>query len=166
MGQPDGWKYRQRTSPAIVREEDRTAPDHLGVQQPAVRLQRLPDRGRRRGLQLQAGRVRHSFMQRIRRFRVLGSETASCVSSRGEYFFPVSDNKADGRADFQVSSYDLYAPRWALPPDVEFKGLDEAPFAAGEFVWTGFDYLGEPTPLFDPVVHLDACPDCSVCCVR
>jgi beta-galactosidase len=77
---------------------------------------------------------------------VLGSETSSCVSSRGEYFFPVSSNKADGRADFQVSSYDLYAPRWAWPPDVEFKGLDEFPAAAGEFVWTGFDYLGEPTP--------------------
>jgi beta-galactosidase len=77
---------------------------------------------------------------------VLGSETASCVSSRGEYFFPVSENKADGRADFQMSSYDLYAPRWALKPDVEFKGLDEFPFTAGEFVWTGFDYLGEPTP--------------------
>ena len=77
---------------------------------------------------------------------VLGSETASCVGSRGEYFFPVSNDKADGRADFQVSSYDLYAPRWALPPDVEFKGLDEFPPAAGEFVWTGFDYLGEPTP--------------------
>ena len=77
---------------------------------------------------------------------VLGSETSSCVSSRGEYFFPVSDDKAEGRADFQVSSYDLCAPPWALPPDVEFKGLDDAPFAAGEFVWTGFDYLGEPTP--------------------
>ena len=77
---------------------------------------------------------------------VLGSETASCVSSRGEYFFPVGDDKAGGRANFQVSSYDLYAPRWAWPPDVEFRGLDEAPFAAGEFVWTGFDYLGEPTP--------------------
>jgi beta-galactosidase len=77
---------------------------------------------------------------------VFGSETASCVSSRGEYFFPVSDDKAEGRANFQVSSYDLYAPPWAWPPDVEFRGLDEAPFAAGEFVWTGFDYLGEPTP--------------------
>src|SRR5208283_2618901 len=77
---------------------------------------------------------------------VLGSETASCISSRGEYFFPVSDDKAGGRANFQVSSHDLYAPPWAWPPDVEFRGLDEAPFAAGEFVWTGFDYLGEPTP--------------------
>jgi len=58
----------------------------------------------------------------------------------------VSDDKSQGRADFQVSSYDLYAPRWAWPPDVEFRGLDEFPFTAGEFVWTGFDYLGEPTP--------------------
>ncbi|HET7626271.1 MAG TPA: beta-galactosidase GalB [Verrucomicrobiae bacterium] len=77
---------------------------------------------------------------------LFASETASCVSSRGEYFFPVSTNKADGQADFQMSSYDLYAPRWAMPPDQEFKGQDEFPFVAGEFVWTGFDYLGEPTP--------------------
>jgi beta-galactosidase len=77
---------------------------------------------------------------------VFGSETASCISSRGEYFFPLGGDKAGGAANFQMSSYDLYAPPWAWPPDVEFKGLDEAPFAAGEFVWTGFDYLGEPTP--------------------
>jgi beta-galactosidase len=77
---------------------------------------------------------------------LFGSETASCVSSRGEYFFPVTDNKAGGQADFQVSSYDLYAPPWATTPDAEFKGQDEFPFVAGEFVWTGFDYLGEPTP--------------------
>ena len=77
---------------------------------------------------------------------LFGSETASCVSSRGEYFFPVSTNKSKGRADFQLSSYDLYAPPWATPPDVEFLGQDQNPFVAGEFVWTGFDYLGEPTP--------------------
>jgi beta-galactosidase len=77
---------------------------------------------------------------------IFASETASTVSSRGEYFFPVVTDKAQGRADFQVSSYDLYAPSWAFPPDTEFRGLDEFPFAAGEFVWTGFDYLGEPTP--------------------
>jgi beta-galactosidase len=77
---------------------------------------------------------------------LFGSETASCVSSRGEYFFPVSTNKAKGKADFQVSSYDLYAPPWAMPPDTEFRGQDQCPFVGGEFVWTGFDYLGEPTP--------------------
>lgn len=74
------------------------------------------------------------------------SESSSCISSRGEYFFPVSNDKSKGMADFQVSSYDLYAPPWAMPPDTEFKGQDENPFVAGEFVWTGFDYLGEPTP--------------------
>ena len=77
---------------------------------------------------------------------IFGSETASCISSRGEYFFPVSTNKSQGRANFQVSSYDLYAPGWATPPDAEFRGQDQFPFVAGEFVWTGFDYLGEPTP--------------------
>lgn len=77
---------------------------------------------------------------------LFGSETASCVSSRGEYFFPVSDNKSQGKADFQVSSYDLYAPPWATTPDAEFRGQDQYPYTAGEFVWTGFDYLGEPTP--------------------
>lgn len=77
---------------------------------------------------------------------VWSTESASTVSSRGEYYFPVSDDKAKGFFDFQVSSYDLYAPRWATPPDTEFAGQDKTPAVAGEFVWTGFDYLGEPTP--------------------
>ena len=77
---------------------------------------------------------------------VFGSETASCVSSRGEYFFPVSDDQNRGQADFQVSSYDRYAPPWATVPDTEFTALDQNPFVFGEFVWTGIDYLGEPTP--------------------
>jgi beta-galactosidase len=77
---------------------------------------------------------------------LFGSETASCISSRGEYFFPVGTNKNGGKADFQMSSYDLYAPPWATPPDWEFHGQDEFSYVAGEFVWTGFDYLGEPTP--------------------
>ncbi|MGD0744882.1 MAG: beta-galactosidase GalB [Verrucomicrobiota bacterium] len=81
---------------------------------------------------------------------LFASETASCISSRGEYFFPVSTNKAGGRADFQVSSYDLYAPPWATPPDWEFRGQDQYPYVAGEFVWTGFDYLGEPYPYGRP----------------
>lgn len=85
---------------------------------------------------------------------LFGSETASCVSSRGEYFFPVSDDKSKGLADFQVSSYDLYAPRWAWPPDKEFAAEDEHEYVAGEFVWTGFDYLGEPTPYGGDVDHM------------
>ncbi|HQU85285.1 MAG TPA: beta-galactosidase GalB [Pyrinomonadaceae bacterium] len=77
---------------------------------------------------------------------LFSSESASTISSRGEYFFPVSDDKSKGLQDFQMSSYDLSAPPWATPPDWEFEGQDKNKFTAGEFVWTGFDYLGEPTP--------------------
>lgn len=79
----------------------------------------------------------------------MGSETASCISTRGFYVFPLIDDKSEGRSDFQVSSYDRYAPGWSTPPDDEFEGIDRNPSAAGEFVWTGFDYLGEPTPYND-----------------
>ncbi len=75
-----------------------------------------------------------------------GSETSSCISSRGEYAFPVSNDKKEGKIGFQMSSYDLYAPSWATTPDTEFAGQEKNPASAGEFVWTGFDYLGEPTP--------------------
>lgn len=85
-----------------------------------------------------------------------GSETASCISSRGYYMFPVSDEKGKGwpeGAPYQVSSYDLYAPYWASCPDHEWEFEDDNPSCAGEFVWTGFDYIGEPTPYnFDPTV--------------
>ena len=81
---------------------------------------------------------------------IFGSETASCISSRGEYFYPVHTNKDDGESDYQMSSYDLSAPHWATIPDTEFTGQDNNPFVAGEFVWTGFDYLGEPTPYDQP----------------
>jgi len=85
---------------------------------------------------------------------IVGSETASTISTRSEYFFPVSDDKHHGKVNFQVSSYDLSTASWALTPDQEFRGLDECPFVAGEFVWTGFDYLGEPTPYNSDVTNL------------
>jgi beta-galactosidase len=77
---------------------------------------------------------------------MFGSETGSTVSSRGEYFFPATQRAEDSLFNFQVSSYDRYATPWARLPDQEWEGLDRNPSAAGEFVWTGFDYLGEPTP--------------------
>ncbi len=80
---------------------------------------------------------------------IYGSETASCVSTISEYFFPVSGDRSNSVHNNQVSSYDLYTPWWANIPDVEFEGQDKNPFVAGEFVWTGFDYLGEPAPFFD-----------------
>ena len=64
------------------------------------------------------------------------SESSSTMSSRGEYF----------PRKFHVSSYDLTQPGWGGLPDEEFAALDRYPAIGGEFVWTGFDYLGEPTP--------------------
>jgi beta-galactosidase len=75
------------------------------------------------------------------------SETASSFASRGEYVFPaVAGKKAGLSKDFHVSSFGLYSAPWGSIPDEVFQALDENPFMAGEFVWTGFDYIGEPTP--------------------
>jgi beta-galactosidase len=77
---------------------------------------------------------------------ILGSETASTVSSRGIYKFPVVQDKMKQYDDFQSSSYDLEACSWSNIPDEDFVLQDDKPWVIGEFVWTGFDYLGEPTP--------------------
>lgn len=79
-------------------------------------------------------------------WKMYGSETASTLSSRGEYFFPVEPRVHYTRDPQHCSSYDIEYPRWATTPDKEFAAQDSFPFIAGEFVWTGFDYLGEPTP--------------------
>lgn len=77
---------------------------------------------------------------------ILGSETASTVSSRGIYKFPVVQEKMKQYSDFQSSSYDLEACSWSNVPDDDFVLQDDKSWVIGEFVWTGFDYLGEPTP--------------------
>ena len=87
-----------------------------------------------------------AFLKNHPTIPLFGSETASTLSSRGEYFFPVSTDAKDNEADFQISSYDLFQPGWGSLPDKEFEAQDRNPAVAGEFVWTGFDYLGEPTP--------------------
>lgn len=82
------------------------------------------------------------------------SESSAAVSTRGTYIFPVVANKSqivsDGQggnsSSLQVSAYELYAPFWATGPDKVFTQQDTYPYVAGEFVWSGWDYLGEPTP--------------------
>lgn len=75
---------------------------------------------------------------------VYGAETSSCVSSRGVYHLPVENY--DRHESLQVSSYDIISPPWAYPPDFETYAQQTMARSLGEFVWTGFDYLGEPTP--------------------
>ena len=77
---------------------------------------------------------------------LLGSETASTVSSRGVYKFPVVSEAGKTYPDLQCSSYDLEYCNWSNIPEVDFAMQDDHPWVIGEFVWTGFDYLGEPTP--------------------
>jgi len=75
-----------------------------------------------------------------------GSESASTLSTRGFYEFPLPTDKTKTTKSLQVSSYDLHAPSWAEIADDDFMWQQDEPYVAGEFVWTGFDYLGEPTP--------------------
>ncbi|MFC4267411.1 DUF4982 domain-containing protein [Polaribacter marinivivus] len=77
---------------------------------------------------------------------ILGSETASTVSSRGIYKFPVAQGIMKKYDDFQSSSYDLEFCSWSNLPEDDFILQDDKSWVLGEFVWTGFDYLGEPTP--------------------
>ena len=79
---------------------------------------------------------------------LLGSETASTVSSRGVYKFPVQVRASNNNpyADGQCSSYDTEYCSWSNLPDDDWKMQDDHSWVIGEFVWTGYDYLGEPTP--------------------
>ncbi len=105
----------------------------------------------------------HKYPQNIKQLPqgfLLGSETASTVSSRGIYKFPVtvSDNSqfasyspnydptALQKADGQCSGYDVEYCVWSNLPDDDWRWQDDEPWVIGEFVWTGYDYLGEPTP--------------------
>ena len=77
---------------------------------------------------------------------LLGSETASTVSSRGVYKFPVEYSDKKRYDDGQCSSYDTEWCSWSNLPEDDFIAMDDLDYTIGQFVWTGFDYLGEPTP--------------------
>lgn len=75
-----------------------------------------------------------------------GAETESCVSSRGEYYLPVRDLRDQQWPNLHCSAYDVEAPPWGCPPEYELEMQERYPQLLGQFIWTGFDYLGEPTP--------------------
>ena len=77
---------------------------------------------------------------------ILGSETSSTVSSRGVYKFPAVRKAGALYEDHQSSSYDLEYCTWSNIPDIDFARADDHEWTIGQFVWTGFDYLGEPSP--------------------
>ncbi|MFT4094909.1 MAG: beta-galactosidase GalB [Niabella sp.] len=87
---------------------------------------------------------------------IFSSETASALSTRGTYIFPVtdaisapvSDSTGGDPANKFVSAYELYTAQFGASPDKVFAAQDRNPYVAGEFVWSGFDYIGEPTPYY------------------
>jgi beta-galactosidase len=97
-----------------------------------------------------------AFHQALPGKLIVSSETASTLSSRGEYLFPVADgygaavgpNSGEDRANHHVSAYELYYAPFGASPDKVFASQERHPYVAGEFVWTGWDYLGEPTPFY------------------
>jgi beta-galactosidase len=97
-----------------------------------------------------------AFRARFPDKMIQSSETASALSSRGTYLFPVtsdlsapvSDSAGGDPVHQYVSAYDLYTAAFGASPDKVFRAQDQNPFVGGEFVWSGWDYLGEPTPYY------------------
>ncbi len=80
---------------------------------------------------------------------LIGTETASCVSTRGVYDLPAEVNVPPRLLkNLTVSAYEMAAPGWAYYAEREWAAQDDCPYVAGEFIWTGMDYLGEPTPYY------------------
>jgi beta-galactosidase len=143
----------------IVREEDGTRPTTtaMNVAQPTNPLPACVDII---GLNYQGAGIRGApgkypaFHEKFPDKVIVGSETASALSSRGEYIFPVTNgfgaavglNSGEGRSKHQVSAYELYYAAFGASADKVFASQEQHPYVAGEFVWTGWDYLGEPTP--------------------
>ncbi|TGV01867.1 beta-galactosidase GalB [Flavivirga rizhaonensis] len=131
----------------IIKSEDSTRPTTFGNSRPEAQTNGFQKTTDVHGINYKP-HLYEEFHKANPNMPLYGSETASTISSRGEYFFPVNyDNKKQGSGGyFQVSSYDYSAPNWAYPADKEFEAQDKYSYVIGEFVWTGFDYIGEPTP--------------------
>jgi beta-galactosidase len=143
----------------IVREEDSTRPITTAMNwaQPTNPLPATVDVI---GLNYQGAGIRGvpgkypAFHEKFPDKLIFGSETASALSSRGEYIFPVTTsnsaavgpNTGEDRTRRQVSAYELHAAAFGSSADKVFASQEKHPYVGGEFVWTGWDYLGEPTP--------------------
>ncbi len=143
---PDGWKEAKRLTD-FFHEEDPTRPTTSAMNDwDAAIRNHFADNVDIKGFNYQPmhyEQIMHDHPDWV----IYGSETESCVSSRGVYNLPIVAYEKP--PSHQISSYDTVAPFWAYCPDVEFTYQDKLPNVLGEFVWTGFDYIGEPTPYWD-----------------
>lgn len=132
----------------IVKQYDSTRPVTCGMDQ----IGSVIDNGFAAALEIPGFNYKPQYYDKIYstlpQKLIIGSETASTVSSRGVYYFPVSfDNEHNMviHPENQSSGYDNETCYWSNTPDIDFY-MDERPWMLGQFVWTGFDYLGEPSP--------------------
>ena len=142
---PDGWRVAAFLQD-ICHREDPTRPVTCGMDQVSCILENgfgavidIP------GLNYRTFRYLEAY-ERLPQGFILGSETGSTVSSRGVYKRPAEKRFSARDADHQCSAYDLDACAWSNVPDIDFALADDYPWTLGQFVWTGFDYLGEPSP--------------------
>ena len=131
---------------AALREEFRTRPYSVACHTHQVAANGFGDT-----LDVVGFNYRPWFYQKFREQHpntpLFGSETSTCLGTRDNYIFPLSWEQTEGNdAEYQVCAYGTAAPIWGACPDAEFKAEDAVPDVAGMFVWTGFDYYGEPTP--------------------
>lgn len=152
---PDGYRVAKMLQDLCERE-DGTRPVTAGMDQVSCVLENgFASILQVVGLNYRAFRYEEAYQRTPQRL-VLGSETASTVSSRGVYLLPaLPDNTAtitdqnhpNGNSKTnQCSSYDLQYCPWSNLPDEDFRNMDDHAWTIGQFVWTGFDYLGEPSP--------------------
>lgn len=150
---PDQWPGEKGTKISlwlqnICHREDPTRPVTMGMDQPQnvvynnmAAIFDIP------GFNYRPHWYQESYSKLPQRL-ILGSETASTVSSRGVYKFPVERKSMAKYPDHQASSYDVEHCGWSNLPEDDFIQHEDLPYCIGEFVWTGFDYLGEPTPYY------------------
>ncbi|MCH5331940.1 MAG: DUF4982 domain-containing protein [Alistipes sp.] len=133
---------------AICHREDPTRPVTLGMDAPdAVTSNNMAAVVDIPGFNYRPFKYDENYRKLPQRV-ILGSETASTLSSRGVYKFPVERRQMMKYDDHQASSYDVEHCGWSNLPEDDFIWHDDREYCMGEFVWTGFDYLGEPTPYY------------------
>ena len=141
---PDGGKMAKRLA-GIVRREDSTRPVTSACNSPGAAVKT----GFADALDVLGINYNIADYNRWKGRPLVASETASAISSRGVYnLLPAADGKLEIKAEYdhQMSSYDTEVPGWATKVETSLQALRDCPWVAGQFVWTGFDYIGEPTP--------------------